>query len=135
MALQISLGSLTAFSGWSTALASVAASGTSTSGAVTDNNKPGMKVECEFTADAASTATVDLYLIESLDAGTDYSTTAVEDMRWIGTVTLNGTTTVRKILDVWGLPEDFKVHVVNNDSSNGLGTSTVSYQTYTFADV
>lgn len=133
MSLSITYGTLTALTGWSTALASVGASGTSTSGAVTTTVNH-VKLECEFSCDAASTETVDLFLVESLDGGTDYSTTATADMRYLGTVTLNGTTTVRKVLDIFTPANNWKVHVINNDATNGLGTSTVSYQTITYSD-
>ena len=140
MALTVTYGTNTALTGWSTALASVAASGTSTSGSVDNstNKYPACKMEIELDGDNASSAgSVDLYLQESTDGGTAFSTSGdTSDMRYIGSVQLNGTTLVRKVIDVGNLPQYWKVYVVNGDATYGLGANTViSYQGITYADV
>lgn len=136
MALTVSYGSNTAVTGWSTALADVTASGTSTSGAITDNTYPALKLECEFNSDNVSgTNTVDIYLLSSTDGGTGYATTETANMRYVGSVLLNGTNLIRKVITVGNLPNDFKFYIKNNDASYGLGAnSVISYQTVTYVD-
>lgn len=139
MALQLTKATSAVVTGLdTTSMGAVAASGVITSGSMnnTANNYPAMKIEAEINCDGASTETVYLYLMESTDGGTGFSTTATEDMRFIGAVTMNGTTLVRKVFDVGNLPDYWKIHAINNDSSNGLGSSSqISYQYVTFADV
>ena len=131
MSLVTVNGTLTALATWDTALGSVADSGASTAGEV-NSSTPTVFFEVELDADGATTGSVDIYLLESLDDGTDFTTTDdLSHALFVGSVLLNGTTLVRKTLRVTDVADDWQLHIVNN-SGSGLGAnSLISYRTRT----
>ena len=134
MSLQHVFGTNTQLTGWGTALASVAAGGTTTSGAVSIA-QPSIKLECDLNLDGAGTETADFYLIESTDGGTVFSTEETQNMKKLGSIEFNGTTLVKKILTIHDLPDDWKIYIKNN-SAQGLGASSdIYYQSMTLNDV
>lgn len=136
MALTVTYGTVTTVTGLdTTSMGAVAGGGTITSSAIDNSTAqaPAMKVIATFNWDASSTGSADLYLIESGDNSTFSTTNSLSDMRYIGTVSASTTSTSTKVLDVGNLPKYWKIHVVNNDATNGFNTaSTVEYQTVTY---
>lgn len=138
MALTVTYGTLTE------ATITLASLG-DTTGAVSssiDNSTtkaPAAKLEIEITGLAGSVDNVDIYILESADGGTDFSTFVdLSNIRYVGSVNCNGTTIVRKILTIGNLPAHWKVYVYNDSGAALSATesqSKVSYQTITFADV
>lgn len=134
MALQQVFGTLTAFSGWSTALASLTDGSASQSSAPASFTAPNLIIEAEITGATSANGTVDIYLTESADTGTDFATTETANMRFVGSITVPSNSSYRKIFHVKGIAEDLKCVVVNNTGQT-LAAGTISYQTVTINDV
>lgn len=94
------------------------------------------EIEVQLAAAAANTGFVDIYLIEGITTG-DLSTYAqLQNARKIGSVQLNGTTTVQKKLPPFqGLGPFYKA-VVYNGSGGALAASnnTVTLLGYRYTD-
>jgi len=78
-----------------------------------------------LTAAAATTGTVDVYVLEGNTTGSLSSTTKTSNMRRIGSVELNGTTAVTKVLQYYDTKSFWKLHFINN-SGAALASETVT---------
>lgn len=108
-----------------------------TSSAVVDNVYPAMKIQVTIPAVTSADGTVDFYLMESIDGGTDYSTTVTtSDMTYIGSVNVDASSSTTKILNASNLPNDWKIYAVNNCGQTLSGSgNAVTYQYITYTDV
>jgi len=78
-----------------------------------------------LTATAATTGTVDVYVLEGNATGSLSSTAKTSNMRRIGSVELNGTTAVTKVLQYYDTKSFWKLHFINN-SGAALASETVT---------
>jgi len=78
-----------------------------------------------LTAAAATTGTVDVYALEGNVTGSLSSTAKTSNMRRIGSVELNGTTAVTKVLQYYDAKSFWKLHFINN-SGAALASETVT---------
>jgi len=78
-----------------------------------------------LTAAAATTGTVDVYALEGNATGALSSTAKTSNMRRIGSVELNGTTAVTKVLQYDEPASFWKLHFINN-SGAALASETVT---------
>lgn len=63
---------------------------------------------------ASSTGLLEIYLLASND-NTDFTDSA--NAKLIGTVLMNGTTAVKKVIRIYDLPKHYKIRVVNNSGA------------------
>ncbi len=78
-----------------------------------------------LTAAAATNGTVDVYALEGNATGSLSSTAKTSNMRRIGSVELNGTTTVTKVLSYDDPASLWKLHFINN-SGSALASETIT---------
>lgn len=96
----------------STELNGLAAGGNATSAEQTHDGSPLLEVSVELAAAAASTETVSVYLAGGTETTKTATTVNTPNMRFIGSVTLNGTTVVRSTFDVIiNPPQFYKIHL------------------------
>lgn len=82
----------------------------------------GMEIECEFAAAGANSGFVSVYIAEGQVSGSLATGVVPQNMRVVGTVQLNGTTLVRKMLRVNGISKYLKIVVINT-SGGGLAAT------------
>ena len=77
----------------------------------------GADLEITMLGLAGSVDTVDVYLIGSVDDGTDFATTELANMLFVGSIELNGTTEVIKVIRIEQLPSQWKLRIINNSGA------------------
>lgn len=96
----------------STELNGLAAGGNATSTEQTHDGSPLLEVSVELAGAAASTETVSVYLAAGTETAKTATTVNTPNMRFLGSVTLNGVTTVRSTFDpVINPPQFYNIHV------------------------
>jgi hypothetical protein len=74
-------------------------------------------LDCYFNGAGATTGSVAVYLLCGNATGETSTTAKTSNMRYVGSVELNGTTAVRKQLEVNGLPKFWNVRCINNSGA------------------
>lgn len=91
------------------------------------------RIDVECAGGSATTGFCTIYLCEGSATGKTSDTAVVGNMRRIGDVFLNGTSTVRRSLLVNNLPEFWLVRVINNSvvwagSGNSVKFTGINYE-------
>ena len=125
----------------STELNSLANGSGATATAEFDNTATGTRhihgeFTCDFAAAGTTTGRVDVYLLVGTTTAELSTTAKTSNMRFIGTVELNGTTAVRKTLRVSDLPSRFWKERVVNNSGSAMASSgnTIKFTGINFTD-
>lgn len=93
-----------------------------------------MRVDLSFAASAANTGYVPIYLQEGSATGLTSTSSNRSNMRYLGSIQMNGTNTVRKSLFVENLPKFWNLRVVNDSggsffsSSNTVKFTGINYE-------
>ncbi len=108
-------------------LADTSAASTTTEITNAVNRYVDMYLDISVAAAGAATGTVAIYLLYGSTTAL-LSTTELPNMRFIGNVTLNGTTVVRKTFFVEGVAEFWKARLVNNGGAAlASSANTIKY--------
>ncbi len=92
------------------------------------------KILCRFTADAATTGGVEVYVLTGLSTGVLSTTAKLSNPKFIGVVELNGTTEVIAEFDFYDMEGLFwKPHFVNS-SGAALTAATVEFIGINYTD-
>jgi len=93
-------------------------------------------LDCYFNGAGATTGSVAIYILGGNATGELATTANTSNMRYVGSVELNGTTAVRKQLTFSEIPKFWKVRVVNN-SGAALAASgnLIDFTGINYADV
>lgn len=102
----------------------------------TSNRYLDLRLDVTVAAAAANTGHVEVYLLEGSTTAELSTTVNKSNMRFVGSVALNGTTAVRKSFFVQNAPEFWSSRVVN-ESGGSLASSanTVDFTGINYEDV
>jgi hypothetical protein len=129
-------GSWVQATGWSTALASVADAGTSTSGQVDNSSSKSIGMDVSLAVDkdsATGTGVVELWMLpEGNDGAAQDADPPSRGGRLIGVMSTAAETTQRlQVFRAYDLPEKFKFYIINN---SGIGFNTTTDVRYRLID-
>ena len=74
-------------------------------------------LDCYFNGAGATTGSVAVYALCGNATGELSTTANTSNMKYLGSVELNGTTAVRKQLEINGIPKYWNVRVINNSGA------------------